>query len=232
MSGPKITSQTKSKKKLHGIVESQKSTDTEDSDSEPLLVTNALKVHGISESMWLSTITILGTKITFKLDTGAEASYSVLPLKVYNRLTDKPILQNTTPKLSAYGGSVIRPVGTCVLESKENVATYTSAVRFFVVSKEVQTILELKDCTTLGLVQSVHTVQVPNLSKETTQIEFPDIFKGLGNIEKYHITIKENAVPVIHQARRVPHSLLDKLKHSLDANLKRGVLQKVDQPTD
>ena len=100
MSGPKITSQTKSKKKLHGIVESQKSTDTEDSDSEPLLVTDALKVHGISESMWLSIITILVTKITFKLDTGAEAS--VLPLKVYNRLTDKPILQNTTTKLSAY----------------------------------------------------------------------------------------------------------------------------------
>ena len=141
MPGPKITSQTKSKKKLHGIVESQKSTDTEDSDSEPLLVTVALKVHGISESMWLSTITILGNKITFKLDTGAEAS--VLPLKVYNRLTDKPILQNTTTKLSAYGGSVLRPVGTCVLECKGKLAT--SAVRFFVVSKEVQPILGLKD---------------------------------------------------------------------------------------
>ena len=84
MPGPKITSQTKSKKKLHGIVENQKSTDTEDSDSEPLLVTDALKVHGILESMWLSTIKILGNKITFKLDTGAEAS--VLPLKVYNRM--------------------------------------------------------------------------------------------------------------------------------------------------
>ena len=30
----------------------------------------------------------------------------------------------------------------------------------------------------------------------------------------------------------MPHSLLDKLKHSLDANLKCGVLQKVDEPTD
>ena len=68
--------------------------------------------------------------------------------------------------------------------------------------------------------------------KEIIQIEFPDIFKGLGNIGKYLITIKENAVPVIHQARRVPHSLPDKLKHSLDANLKCGVLQKVDEPTD
>ena len=220
--------QTKSKKKLHAIVESQKSTDTEDSDGEPLLVTDALKVHGISESMWLSTISVLGNKITFKLDTGAEAS--VLTLKVFNCLRDKPMLSNPTTKLSAYGGSLLTPIGTCVLECRGKFAT--SAVRFFVVSKEVQPILGLKDCTSLGLVQRVHTIQVPDLSKETIQVEFPDIFRGLGNIGKYRITLKENAIPVIHQARRVPHSLRDKLKLSLDANLKCGVLQKVDEPTD
>ena len=227
-SRPKTTPQTKSKKKLHAVVESQKSTDTEDSDGEPLLVTDALKVHGISESMWLSTISVLGNKITFKLDTGAEAS--VLPLKVFNCLRDKPMLSNTTTKLSAYGGSLLAPIGTCVLECRGKFAT--SAVRFFVVSKEVQPILGLKDCTSLGLVQRVHTIQVPDLSKEMIQVEFPDIFKGLGNIGKYRITLKENAIPVIHQARRVPHSLRDKLKRSLDANLKCGVLQKVDEPTD
>ena len=68
--------------------------------------------------------------------------------------------------------------------------------------------------------------------KETIQVKFPDIFKGLGNIGKYQIILKKNAIPMIHQARRVPHSLLDKLKHSIDANLKCGVLQKVDEPTD
>jgi len=100
------------------VVENQKSTDTKDSDSEPLLVTDALKVHGISESMWLSTITILGNKITFKLDTGAEAS--VLPLKVYKRLKDKPMLENTTTKLSAYGGSVLTLVGNVSLNVNES----------------------------------------------------------------------------------------------------------------
>ena len=103
--------------------------------------------------MWLSTISVLGNKITFKLDTGAEAS--VLPLKVFNRLRGKPMLTNTTTKLSAYGGSVLTPIGTCVLECRRKLAT--SAVRFFVVSKEVQPILGLKDCTSLGLVQRVHT---------------------------------------------------------------------------
>jgi len=151
------------------MVESQKSTDSEDSDSEPLLVTDALKVHGISESMWLSTITILGNKITFKLDTGAEAS--VLPLKVYKCLKDKPVLENTT-KLSAYGGSVLTPVGTCVLECKGKLAT---------------SILGLKDCTSLGLVQRVHTVQIPDLSKETLQVEFSDIFNSDAPIPIYRM---------------------------------------------
>ena len=54
------------------------------------------------------------------------------------------------------------------------------------------------------------------------KVDFADVFKGL----------KDNVVPVIHPARRVPHSLLDKLKHCLDTNLQCGVLQKVDQPTD
>ena len=58
LSRQKATPQTKSKK-LHAIVESQKSTDTEDSDGEPLLVTDVFKVHKISESMWLSTISVI-----------------------------------------------------------------------------------------------------------------------------------------------------------------------------
>ena len=86
---------------------------------------------------------VLGNKITFKLDTGVEAS--VLPLKIFNSLKEKPILTGTTTKLSAYGGSVLTPVGTCALECKGKLAT--STVKFFVVSKEVQPLLGLNDCT-------------------------------------------------------------------------------------
>jgi len=64
------------------------------------------------------------------------------------------------------------------------------------------------------------------LSKETIQFEFPDIFKDLGNIGKYYITLKEYAIPAIHQTRMLLHSLI---KQSLDANLKCGVLY---EPTD
>jgi len=47
-------------------------------EKEPQIFINALQVHSITESSWLSTVSTEGGKITFKLDTGAEAS--VLPL--------------------------------------------------------------------------------------------------------------------------------------------------------
>ena len=78
----------------------------------------------------------------------------------------------------------------------------------------------------------VDTVHVPCMSKAAINVEFDDVFKGLGNLGDYHITLKDNAIPVIHPPRRVPHSLLNKLKQCLEANLRCGVLQRVDQPTD
>ena len=47
-----------------------------------------------------------------------------------------------------------------------------------------------------------------------------------------YIILREGCTPVVHSARRVPHSLKKQLKQTLDANVKSGVLRKVDQPTD
>ena len=212
------------KKTVHAVDQEDNISPTED---EPEVFINALQVHGLSETSWLSTVSTEGGKITFKLDTGAEAS--VLPLKVHKRLKGRPAINHTTTTLSAYGGSVIKPVGTCTLACKGKV---TSRVKFYVVSIHVQPILGLTDCIRLGLIQRVHTLQIPNMSKDTIRVEFADVFRGLGNLGKYHITLKDDLNPVIHPAQRVPHSLLDKLKKCLETNLKCGVLKKVDQPTD
>ena len=194
---------------------------------QPQVFINALYVHGVSESAWLSTVFTEGGKITFKLDTGAEAS--VLPLKVHKSLKNTPVISHTTVTLSAYGGSMIKAVGTCTLMCKGKVS---SPVTFYVVAIVVQPILGLTDCIRLGLIQRVHTLQVPEMSKSTTRVEFADVFRELGNLGKYHITLKDQVNPVIHPARRVPYSLLDKLKKCLEANLQCGVLKKVDDPTD
>ena len=45
---------------------------------------------------------------------------SVLPLHLYNKLQVKPALKTTTMKLNAYGGTAIKPIGTCKLTCTSN----------------------------------------------------------------------------------------------------------------
>ena len=59
------------------------------------------------------------------------------------------------------------------------------------------------------------------------------MFTGLGLVEgEYHIELKENAVPVIHAPRKIPLSLMPKLKETLDDLESSGVVSKVEKPTD
>ena len=216
---------TTQKKRIHTVAD-----DNEVTEPEAMLSMDALQVHGMSESTWLSTVDVHKSKVTFKLDTGAEAS--VLLLQVYKWLKKQTtnINERTSTKLSAYGGSTIIPVGTCVLHCTGK--TNDCELTFFIVSKAVQPILGLRDCISLGLIQRIHTIQISDMSKSMIKVEFADVFKGLGNLGTYHITLKDNAIPVIHSARRIPHSLLDRLKQCLETNLQCGVLKRVDEPTD
>ena len=57
---------------------------------------------------------------------------SVLPISAYNKLLIKPSLKPTDIKLSAYGGSLIIPVGTCVLQCNGKDEQHN--VKFYVVT--------------------------------------------------------------------------------------------------
>ena len=48
----------------------------------------------------------------------------------------------------------------------------------------------------------------------------------------HHITLKENAVPVVHPPRRVPHSLKTKLKEELQRMVNMEVIKPVSGPSD
>ena len=73
--------------------------------------------------------------------------------------------------------------------------------------------------------------QVP-LTKEEVVEEFPDVFTGLGCMAgSYHIELDDTVAPVIHPPRRVPYSLLDKLKKKLEELEGKDIIQKVDRPT-
>ena len=90
----------------------------------------------------------------------------------------------------------------------------------------------LSACQKLNLVRRLESVTQAPLTKEEILDEFPDVFTELGCMEgSYHIELDDTVEPVIHLPRRVPYSLLEKLKDKLQELEEKDVIQKVDRPT-
>ena len=134
--------------------------------------------------------------------------------------------------LTAYGSMHIQPHEICQLTCSMPGYSNTSEINFYVRPIDAHPILGLNDCVQLGLIKHVYHIQEVPLTKESIQERYPTVFTGLVKLGTYHITLHDNHQPVINPARRIPHSLKDKLRHTLERNVKSGVLQKVDQPTD
>ena len=68
-------------------------------------------------------------------------------------------------------------------------------------------------------------VEVVNENKE--------VFLGLGKIPGLcNIEISKNAKPVIQYSRKIPFALHDKLKETLASLEEKGIIEKVDYPTE
>ena len=81
---------------------------------------------------------------------------------------------------------------------------------------------------------TINTVESDNKSKNNSILEqYDDIFKGLGKADgEYTIKLSENAKPTIHSPRKVPLTVLPKLKETLDRLENAGVITKLDHPTE
>lgn len=117
---------------------------------------------------------------------------------------------------------------------------------FVLVEGNRQAILRLKACLRLGLIKRVHGIDkekvTRNGQKEATPKkvtdsdwvkEYKEVFKGIGRLPGEHkIKLKENAIPVIHPARKVPVALKKKLREKLDSLIEEGVIRKIEEPTE
>ena len=83
-------------------------------------------------------------------------------------------------------------------------------------------------------VRKVYTVKENGiLTSAQIKKEYPDIYKGLGCLEgTCKIQLRENCVPTVYPARKVPQSQKQKLKKELDRLVQTGVLVKAERPTD
>ncbi|XP_024890884.1 uncharacterized protein K02A2.6-like [Temnothorax curvispinosus] len=179
---------------------------------------------------WTTNVKIRGKEVNFKMDTGSRVN--TLPLKTYNRLGfPKSVLKRTNVVLSAYTGDLLRIVGDCTIPCVIGKKSYN--LQFFVIDTDKKPLLGLLTLIKLNLVQKIDEVESIDINYNKLINDNKELFVGIGCLkEPYRIELKEDATPVVHPARKVPVHIKDKLKESLDALEKQGIIEKVDYSTD
>ena len=197
----------------------------EDSDSEAESFIGAVYSKHKQDGQAYITTSVLGMDVKFKLDTGAQAN--ILPWSMFLklRLKRKVRLIITKNKLTSYSGDSLQVKGTCKLSVLDRV------VKFYVVDTVMEPILGFNACEELKLVK---ILQIQESKCEHPLLEeFKDVFTGLGKLEnQYHIETDTNCKPVVHAPRKIPFSLLDKVKKELDKMENMQVIKKQDRPTE
>ena len=140
----------------------------------------------------------------------------------------RPKLVKTATKLKAYNGTPISVVGKCFVEVRHKGEVLQ--IPFIVADTQAAPILGLQTSSRFQLIKRIESVtrSMPNYTNG-----FNDCFGELGKLPKvHHITMKNNAVPMIHPPRRIPIAIQDKVKHELNRMVKLKVIEKIAEPTD
>lgn len=178
------------------------------------------------DNAWYQNVRIQDDNVVFKLDSGAEVN--VLPFKYYKQIGNLKLIKSNT-RLEAYGGSKLNILGEteCICIVKNN----KSLINFVVVDTKSVPLLGLNACLKLNLITRVDEISLN--SKEKFLKKYSKCFDGLGCfVENFKIELKSDAVPVVKPPRRVALSLLEPLLKTLNDQVKREIIEKVDEPAE
>ena len=191
-----------------------------------------------NEVDWHITMPVNKRKITFKIDTGSQAN--IIPLKLFRNIRDAPRLSHANVRLTAYDGSTIPVKGKCNMTLTHHGCTYTT--EFFVANVTSEPVLGAKASIDMGLIKRIYNVNTTHDTEKISQThdprsilgEYPDLCQGIGCLKgvTHHISLRDDATPVVHPPRRVPESLKPKLKETLHKMEVDDIIARVDEPTD
>ncbi|XP_021347384.1 uncharacterized protein K02A2.6-like [Mizuhopecten yessoensis] len=203
-------------------------------------------VEYVTSNVWLAPLEVHGNLIPLKIDTGSDVN--IIPKEEFDKLRNKPRIHKTKVKLTAYNAGQIEAVGQCVCEVKHKNKKYK--VLFIVCPGNVKPIIGRKSSEAMGLVKLVLSVErkqsivntdhiqkpkvkVEQLSKESIEEDYSDVFQGLGCLPgKVSIKLQPNSEPTIDSCRKLPFAQHDQVKKELDQMVEMKVIEKVEKPTE
>ena len=194
------------------------------SDEEQFLGTLEQSPVTLTDNPWEVTLILNGVPVLFKIDTGADVSAiseSVFKQLKYVTLvhSDRHLSGPSQYQLQVSGKfTATLKYGT--KEAKENI---------FVVQKLQKALLGRPGIESLNRIARINTLQDKKFVKM-----YPNLFKGLRTIAgEYCISLQEGAKPfAISTPRRIPLSLMPRVKQELERMEAMGVITRVEQPTD
>ena len=177
---------------------------------------------------WKVNVKICKKTVSMKLDTGAQCN--VLPLHIYNQISDRP-LKPSKSRLVSYSGHKLNTVGkvTLLVSTKNKYVP----IEFEIVKDKSTPLFGLKACLELNLISRLFSLNCENTSSEEILENYRDVFEGLGCLPtEYRIRLEKDAKPIINPPRKIPYALRNKVKNELDRLEKMRVIQKVTEPTE
>lgn len=166
-----------------------------------------------------------------QLDTGATCN--IIGKKDLSEIIENPTIKSTNTILKTLDGTHIKPVGTVqlILENKNK----KHSLLFYVVETEHCPLLSAKTCQSMELIKICKIVNENVCNKDAHALinKYQDVFEGLGKIEgKVCLEIDENIAPKTESPRRIPVSLREQLKATLDEMEEQNVITKECEHTE
>ena len=177
---------------IGSVTATEKDSETVPDFEEPLKIDS---VDDESLSQWSVNLETAGEDICYKIDTGAQVN--VLPKKMFDKLTPRPKLKNTSVKLSAYNDTSIPVAGKSILPLMHKGKMHH--VLFIVVSSDTTPIIGLNTSERLNLIQRVLKInKSDSFNPDQIPKEYFDCFGEVGILKNtYHIELKDDVKPVV-----------------------------------
>ena len=163
---------------------------------------------------WEVILPINGTKVQFKIDTGADIT--ILDKNTYQSLLHKPEIQRTSASLSSPGG-IVRCSGEFMAHTTYRGHNYQFKV---IVAEGGSNLLSRSAACSMGMVSRLESVQVFGSG-------------GLMKTSPVKIHMDENAKPyAVNVARRIPFPIMEKVKAELQRLERHNVIRPVNEPSE
>ena len=183
--------------------------------------------------------------LNVKVDTGAQGNYT-LPIRMYRAMFPENLNSEGYPKrgavmekdtvLTAYNGSNIPDYGTITRPCKYRGDWIDTEV--FIVESLGPAIIGLPASQDLNLLTLHCGIEkrpstTPISTVQGLKQQYPNQVDRIGHFPcTYHITLKDDSLPVVHAPRKFPIHIRDELKAKLDSMESQGVIKRVTAPTD